>query len=100
MARRSATASGVVLSHVEFDLLWEDLGNGEAPYPLSVPSHGVTMDERAQLGQRVFGGLAEAGLADGDEVSPELAELFTLLGESALSVDALVALLLGMRLSS
>jgi len=90
MARRSATASGVVLSHVEFDLLWEDLGSGEAPYPLSVPSHGVTMDERAQLGQRVFDGLADAGLADGDEVAPDLAEMFTLLGESVLSVDALV----------
>ncbi|MEJ2857296.1 MULTISPECIES: ESX secretion-associated protein EspG [unclassified Saccharothrix] len=88
MARRSGTA--VVLSHVEFDLLWEDLGAGDPPYPLEVPSHGETLAERDALGAQVFRALAAAGLADGDDVAPELEELFGYLTGSTLSVDALV----------
>jgi hypothetical protein len=88
MARRSATA--VVLSHLEFDLLWEDLGVGEPPYPLEVPSHGETMDERDALGADVLRTLTEAGLADGEEISSELEDLFGLLSHGAISIDALV----------
>ncbi|MFE2753083.1 ESX secretion-associated protein EspG [Actinosynnema sp. NPDC059335] len=88
MARRSATA--VVLSHLEFDLLWEDLGDGRPPYPLEVPSHGGTMDDRDALGAEVLRTLTEAGLADGVDVSPELEDLFTLLAHGEVSVDALV----------
>lgn len=90
MARRSGTVAGFVLSHLEFDLLWEDLGNGAAPYPLSVPSHGETLDERDELGLRVFDALVEAGLVDGEEVCPELVDLFKLLADPVVSVDALV----------
>ncbi|WP_309114793.1 ESX secretion-associated protein EspG [Saccharothrix sp.] len=88
MARRSGTA--VVLSHLEFDLLWEDLGAGDPPYPLEVPSHGETMAERDALGAQVFRTLSEAGLADGDDVAPEVEDLFGYLTGSTLSVDALV----------
>ncbi|MFC6088524.1 ESX secretion-associated protein EspG [Saccharothrix lopnurensis] len=88
MARRSAT--GVVLTHLEFDLLWEDLGTGEPPYPLEVPSHGETQDERDALGGEVLRTLTEAGLADGEEVSPELEDLFGRLAHGSTSVDALV----------
>lgn len=88
MARRSATA--VVLSHLEFDLLWEDLGAGEPPYPLEVPSFGATLDERERLGGEVFGSLAAAGLVDGDRVAPELEGLFGLLAANSVAVDALV----------
>ncbi|MEV7098931.1 ESX secretion-associated protein EspG [Amycolatopsis sp. NPDC051045] len=91
MARRTATAAGVILSHLEFDLLWEDLGpGGPPPYPLDVPSHGATHAERDDLGVRVFAGLADAGLTDGDDVDPELADLVVLLSSPSLSVDALV----------
>lgn len=91
MARRTATAAGVILSHREFDLLWEDLGpGGPPPYPFDVPAHGRTHAERDDLGVRVFAGLAEAGLTDGDDVDPALANLFGLLGAPSLSVDALV----------
>lgn len=88
MARRSATA--VVLSHLEFDLLWEDLGTGELPYPLEVPSHGATMDDRDALGTEVLRELTAAGLADGEEVAPELEDLFGRLSHGVVSVDALV----------
>lgn len=88
MARRSTTA--VVLSHLEFDLLWEDLGTGPLPYPLEVPSHGGTMDERDALGGEVLRTLTEAGLADGQDVSQDLEDLFDLLSHGVVSVDALV----------
>jgi hypothetical protein len=91
MARRTATAAGVILSHLEFDLLWEDLGpGGPPPYPFDVPSHGATHAERDDLGVQVFAGLADAGLTDGEDVDPELADLVVLLGSPSLSVDALV----------
>ncbi|WP_410673919.1 ESX secretion-associated protein EspG [Amycolatopsis sp. cmx-4-68] len=91
MARRTATAAGVILSHLEFDLLWEDLGpGGPPPYPFDVPAHGATHAERDDLGVRVFAGLEEAGLTDGEDVDPDLADLFVLLGSPSLSVDALV----------
>lgn len=90
MARRSGSSAGIVLSHLEFDLLWADLGNGDLPYPLDVASHGETMDERGDLGERVFAGLAEAGFTSGDDLDPALEDLFVLLGSPALSVDALV----------
>ncbi|WP_439379478.1 ESX secretion-associated protein EspG [Amycolatopsis lexingtonensis] len=91
MARRTTTTAGVVLSHLEFDLLWEDLGpGGPPPHPFDVAAHGRTHAERDELGVRVFAGLAEAGLTDGDDVAPELADLFTVLGSPSLSVDALV----------
>ncbi|CCH33598.1 ESX secretion-associated protein EspG [Actinosynnema sp. NPDC047251] len=88
MARRSATA--VVLSHLEFDLLWEDLGVGDPPYPLEVDSHGGTAEERADLGVDVFHALASAGLAEDGGPAPELEDLFGHLTGSTLSVDALV----------
>ncbi|WP_181771341.1 ESX secretion-associated protein EspG [Amycolatopsis pittospori] len=90
MARRSGSSAGIVLSHLEFDLLWADLGNGELPYPLEVASHGETMDERDELGERVFADLAEAGFTSGEDIDPAVEDLFVLLGSPALSVDALV----------
>ncbi|WP_410633038.1 ESX secretion-associated protein EspG [Amycolatopsis sp. cmx-4-83] len=91
MARRTTTSAGVILSHLEFDLLWADLGpGGPPPHPFDVAAHGRTHAERDDLGVRVFASLAEAGLTDGDDVSAELADLFTVLGSPTLSVDALV----------
>jgi ESX secretion-associated protein EspG len=85
------TADGVVLSHLEYDLLWADLEVGPQPYPLEVRSHGYTMAERDELGGQVFQTLARAGLIDErDEVDPRLDELLMLLARPAFSVDALV----------
>ena len=91
MARQLNGGDGVVLSHLEFDLLWEDLDLGPSPYPLEVRSHGATMDERDALGAQVAESLTEAGLLDdGDEPHPRLAELFGVLAEPVVSVDLLV----------
>ncbi|MBB4684506.1 ESX secretion-associated protein EspG [Amycolatopsis jiangsuensis] len=91
MARQLSGADGVVLSHLEFDLLWADLDLGPSPYPLEVPSHGGTMDERDALGASVAESLAEAGLLDEeDEPHPRLAQLCGLLADPVFSVDLLV----------
>lgn len=90
MARRMTEVDGLVLSQLEFDLLWDDLGLGEHPYPLDVASHGYTMDEREDLGGEVFESLAAAGLIDGEELVPELEEQLATLRSPELSVDALL----------
>ncbi|MFD2416063.1 ESX secretion-associated protein EspG [Amycolatopsis pigmentata] len=90
MARRMPAVGGVVLSHLEFDLLWSDLDLGAPPYPLEIRSHGFTMAERDQLGGRVFESLDEAGLIDGDEVAAWVEDLLVLLSRPVLSVDALI----------
>ncbi|MGZ3146254.1 ESX secretion-associated protein EspG [Lentzea chajnantorensis] len=91
MARRLPATGTVVLSHLEFDLVWEDLGFGDLPAALDVPSHGATEDERDQLAVDVFAELARAGLADDHgDVVPELEELLGMLRHHAVSVDALV----------
>ncbi|MFE0023952.1 ESX secretion-associated protein EspG [Amycolatopsis sp. NPDC059021] len=91
MARTLPSVNGIVLSHLEYDLLWADLGLGPQPYPLEVRSHGYTMDERDVLGGQVFDGLAEAGLIDEDDrVDPRVDELLESLARPVVSVDALV----------
>lgn len=90
MARRTATERGFVLSHLEFDLLWEDLDLGKPPYPLDVPSHGATIGERDELVDKVFAELAEAGLVVDDEIHAALREPLELLARNTLSIDALV----------
>jgi hypothetical protein len=90
MARRSPATGAVVLSHLEFDLVWEDLGFGEPPLALDVPSHGATEADRDQLGTEVFASLASAGLIRDDEVDPELEELLGMLRHHTTSVDAVV----------
>ncbi|MFD5826092.1 ESX secretion-associated protein EspG [Lentzea sp. NPDC060358] len=90
MARRSPETGAVVLSHVEFDLVWEDLGFGDLPLALDVPSHGATEDERDELGTEVFASLARAGLVLDSDVDPELEELLGMLHHHTVSVDALV----------
>lgn len=72
-----------------FDFLWEELGLGEHPYPISVPSHGATMNERVSLRHRVQPQLKEAGYKDaGGRVEPKLEAALNVLAFPATSVDA------------
>lgn len=90
MVRRTSTGRGVALSHLEFDLLWNDLTEQQLPYPLDVPSHGATMAEREELGVGVFADLEQAGLIDGHDIDNGLESLMDLLNHPSLSMDALV----------
>ncbi|MGH3431560.1 MAG: ESX secretion-associated protein EspG [Thermocrispum sp.] len=91
MARRTPSGSGLILSPLEFDLLWEEFGGGDAPpYPLQVRSHGETFDERDRLDDEVFAGLQESGLAEGDEVAEQLARPLRILARPTRWVDLMV----------
>jgi EspG family len=72
----------------EFDFVWSHLELGEMPYPVDVPSNGVTMEERARLRDETFKALREKGaLTEDDRVTPKLAELLRVLAEPKVSVD-------------
>lgn len=75
------------LSHLEFDILWEQLGLGERPYPISVRSFGATVDDRAALRDEVVHGLAGKGLHDGRDPHPRLEDLLILLVRNQFTID-------------
>jgi hypothetical protein len=56
--------SSVVLSALEFDVVWESLRLPARHVVLDVPSPGVTRNERAGLVAAAWAGLAERGLAE------------------------------------
>ncbi|HET9142343.1 ESX secretion-associated protein EspG [Actinophytocola sp.] len=80
----------VRLSHVEFDILWEQLGIGERPYPITVGMFGETMDERAELRAQAWRTLAERGLHDGAEPNPRLQDLLVMLVRNRFTIDGQV----------
>lgn len=80
--------TGRLLTPMMFDFLWEELELGEHPYPLVVPSHGRTMNERASLRNRVNAQLRTQGLKDPMGVDPKLAEAMQVLSRPESSVDA------------
>ncbi|WP_298177347.1 ESX secretion-associated protein EspG [Saccharomonospora sp.] len=69
---------------VAFDILWEEAGVGELPYPLNVPSHGDDETERAALRQRVHVEFSARDLA-----SSPVGEWLRLLARPSVSIDAL-----------
>lgn len=77
------------LTPMMFDFLWEELQLGEYPYPLTVPSHGETMDERASLRHQVDGQLRASGLKNPyGELEPVLHGSLLLLAFNTTSIDA------------
>jgi hypothetical protein len=77
----------VRLSHVEFDILWDDLGIGERPYPITVGAFGETMTERAELRAEVWRTLTERGLHDGAEPHVRLQDLLVMLVRNRFTID-------------
>ncbi|MGH3431787.1 MAG: ESX secretion-associated protein EspG, partial [Thermocrispum sp.] len=74
---------------MQFDFLWEQLGLGEQPYPLRVPSHGKTMDERTSLRHQVEREFQADGLKNSHGVlDPLLDGWLRLLAFPRASVDA------------
>ncbi|HWM03762.1 MAG TPA: ESX secretion-associated protein EspG [Actinophytocola sp.] len=77
------------LTPLTLDFLWESIDAGELPYPLSVRSHGITMDERSALRQRVYGELRDQDLLDGrGRIEPHLEDWLTLLARAERSIDS------------
>ncbi|MGX7823869.1 ESX secretion-associated protein EspG [Actinokineospora sp. 24-640] len=80
----------LVLSALEFDVLWESERLPAKHVALDVPSPGATHTERAQLVERAFGTLAARGLVKGGRAVPELADRLALLAYPQVSVDTWV----------
>jgi hypothetical protein len=82
--------STVVLSALEFDVLWESQRFPRRHVALDVPSPGVTYRERAELVKSAWDALGERGLATGSRAEPALADRLAVLAHPDRSVDAWV----------
>lgn len=80
----------MVLSTLEFDVLWESERLPRGHVALDVPSPGRTHSERARLLEQAWQTLAERGLANGDRAVPELADWLNLLANPQVSIDSWV----------
>lgn len=74
---------------LDFDFLWEAFGAGELPYPLSVPSHGGTEDERIAARRAAHAEFQRRFHDHTGRFDPFIQESIGLLGRSTLSIDAL-----------
>lgn len=85
------TAHGtVVLSTLEFDVLWERERLPRKHEALGVPSPGKTHTERAELVAEALDALKHRGLSDGERATPELADQLGLLAHPQVSIDSWV----------
>lgn len=82
--------NSVVLSALEFDVLWEYLRFPGPHVALSVPSPGVTRNQRAELVKQAWLTMAEHGLAANGRPEPELVDQLALLAHPERSVDVWV----------
>lgn len=80
----------MVLSPLEFDVLWEALDLPPKHVALNVPSPGMTHTERRELVAQAWRSLEERGLADGTRPDGDLLDRLTLLAHPELSIDSWV----------
>jgi hypothetical protein len=77
----------VMLTALEFDVLWESLQLGTMPLVVKVPSPGKTYEERAQLERRAWEDLERRGLGRPVALDPRLEHLLGLLSRPTCEVD-------------
>ncbi|GAA3557868.1 ESX secretion-associated protein EspG [Amycolatopsis ultiminotia] len=80
----------LVLSALEFDVLWESLELGRRPATLAVPSPGSTHSERTSLVESAWQSLAQRRLARGGRPSGALLDQLHLLARPHYAVDVWV----------
>jgi hypothetical protein len=80
----------LVLSALEFDVIWESERLPARHVAVDVPSPGKTHTERAALVRKTWAGLESRGLAEGGRAVPELADQVILLAHPEVSVDVWV----------
>ncbi|MDQ3402439.1 MAG: ESX secretion-associated protein EspG [Actinomycetota bacterium] len=83
-------SSSVVLSALEFDVLWESERLPAKHVAVQVPSPGRTHTERAELVASAMATLARRGLVEGRRAVPELSDMLSLLAHPQISVDSWV----------
>lgn len=82
--------SSVVVSALEFDVLWAGQRFPRRHVVLDVPSPGATHSERAKLEAQAWAGLGERGLAKGTRADTELADQLAVLANPKQAVDVWV----------
>jgi hypothetical protein len=82
-----ADGAPIVLSALEFDVLWEHLELGTPPLILTVPSPGKTDEERAEFVQQAWSGMFGRGLGGPNSIDAELERLVRLLVRPEREVD-------------
>src|SRR6266496_4298279 len=80
----------IVLSKLEFDVLWESEKLPQKHEALTVPSPGRTHTERRRLVAQAFAGLEQRGLAECERAVPDLVDQLHLLAHHQLSNDSWV----------
>lgn len=80
----------VVLSAVEFDVLWETEKLPPRHPALGVPSPGATHRERAELVEAAWESLRRRGFARGRRAAGELVDMLNLLARPQLGIDVWV----------
>ncbi|NIH77866.1 ESX secretion-associated protein EspG [Amycolatopsis viridis] len=80
----------LVLTALEFDVLWQSLRLPRAHPALRVPSAGPTHSERRRLEDHAWEQLADRGLARGRRAGGEIADLVMLLANPQVAVDVWV----------
>lgn len=80
-------AGNVVLSRLEFDVLWERERLPRRHVALDVASPGETHAERAELAEQAWDGLAGRGLAIRGRAGDDLLELLNLLAHPQVAID-------------
>ncbi|MFI6029257.1 ESX secretion-associated protein EspG [Amycolatopsis magusensis] len=80
----------LVLSALEFDMLWEAQGLPDRHVALDVPTPGHTHAERAALVERAWRTLAGRGLARGRRADGAVLDLLNLLARPKVSIDVWV----------
>lgn len=86
----SPSSATVVLSKLEFDVLWEREDLPPKHEALCVPSPGRTHTERRTLVAQAFDTLEQRGLVKGERAVPELADWLNLLAHPQVSIDSWV----------
>ncbi|MDX8142816.1 ESX secretion-associated protein EspG [Lentzea sp. BCCO 10_0061] len=84
----SDTRDPVIISTLEFDVLWEHLGLEMMPLVLKVPSPGKTTEERRAIEDRVWLQLGARGLGGPRSLDPTLEDLLHVLNRPQQEIDA------------
>lgn len=87
-AGTSDTRDPVIISTLEFDVLWEHLGLEVMPLVLKVPSPGKTTEERRAIEDQVWLQLGARGLGGPRSLDPTLEDLLHVLNRPQQEIDA------------
>jgi hypothetical protein len=82
-----SNTGSVVLSALEFDVIWENERLPERHVALDVPSPGKTHTERAALVKQTWAALEARGLAEGGRAIGDLVDRIMLLAHPEVSID-------------